>query len=156
VKANIAFGAPEADEDRIRWAAEMAGLIEEIQTFPDGFDTFLGERGINLSGGQKQRVALARAILRDPAILILDDALSAVDAATEERILRNLRQIMSGRTTFVVSHRISAVKDLDQILVLDRGRIVERGSHEELLSLKRLYWELYEMQLLERSLEMIE
>lgn len=153
VRANIAFGAPDADEDRIRWAAEMAGLLEEIRDLPNGFDTLLGERGINLSGGQKQRLALARALVRDPAILILDDALSAVDASTEERILRNLQEIMRGRTTIVVSHRISAVKDLDFIVVLDGGRIVETGTHGELLSLGGLYWELYEKQLLEETLE---
>lgn len=151
IAANIAFGT-DGSEEQIRWAAEMAGLLEEIQSFPQGFDTLLGERGVNLSGGQKQRVALARALLRDSAILILDDALSAVDAATEERILRNLRRIMRGRTTLVVSHRISAVKDLDFIVVLDEGRVVEMGTHDALLSLRGLYWELYQVQQLEESL----
>ncbi|MDZ7372687.1 MAG: ABC transporter ATP-binding protein/permease [candidate division KSB1 bacterium] len=155
IAANIAFGEPEVDEGRILWAAEMAGLAEDIRSFPHGLETVLGERGINLSGGQKQRVALARALIRDPAVLILDDALSAVDADTEERILRNLRSIMSGRTILVVSHRLSVVKDLDFIVVLDEGRIAEVGTHDELLRLRGIYWEMYEKQRLEATLAIL-
>ena len=133
VGENIAFGLPEADQvpTRVREAAATARLDIDVDTFPKGFDTLVGERGITLSGGQKQRTALARAILIDPAILILDDALSAVDTYTEEAILSRLRGVMQARTSLIVAHRVSTVRDADVIVVLDDGRIAEQGSHDE-------------------------
>ena len=149
---NIAFGVEKADRAEIEWAAEVAGLTEDIQGFPDGFDTMVGERGLTLSGGQKQRTAIARAVLRQPKILILDDALSSVDTYTEEKILGRLRGVMRDRTSLIISHRISTVRDADLICVLDDGRIVERGTHSELLALRGEYADLYERQLLEEEL----
>jgi len=138
--------------ERIHAAAAVARLDKDVADFPQGFQTMVGERGITLSGGQKQRTALARAIAVDPRILILDDALSAVDTYTEEEILSRLRGIMRQRTTILVSHRISTVRDADQILVLDRGHIVERGTHDALIGQGGLYAELHEKQLLEEEL----
>ncbi len=153
IKENIAFGKADADLDEIRKAAETACLDEEIEKFPDGYETVLGERGISLSGGQKQRLALARAVAKEPAILILDDALSAVDAQTEEKILANLSEFMKNRTTIIISHRINTVQNCDKIYVLDKGRIAERGTHEELILKEGLYYEMYARQKLEDEIE---
>jgi ATP-binding cassette subfamily B protein len=152
---NIAFGIHNGRGDlerKIERAAEVAGLADDVNGFPQKYLTILGERGITLSGGQKQRAAIARALIREPRILILDDALSAVDTYTEEKILSGLRDVMRSRTTLIVAHRISTVKDADLICVLDHGRIVERGSHEELMRIGGAYADLYERQLLEEEL----
>jgi ATP-binding cassette subfamily B multidrug efflux pump len=149
---NIAFGVEKSERAEIEWAAEIAGLSEDIRDFPNGFETMVGERGITLSGGQKQRTAIARAVQRQPKILILDDALSSVDTFTEEKILAQLRGVMRDRTSLIISHRISTVRDADLICVLDEGRLIERGTHDELLALGGEYADLYERQLLEEEL----
>jgi ATP-binding cassette subfamily B multidrug efflux pump len=149
---NITLGRPEATREEAAEAARLAGLEADLAGFPNGLDTIVGERGLTLSGGQKQRVALARALLREPRILLLDDCLSAVDTQTEEQILRNLRTVFHGRTVFLVSHRISTVKDADLIVVLDHGRIQERGTHSQLIATGGLYAELHQRQLLEEEL----
>lgn len=152
IRENIRFGRPTATDDEVARAAEIAQLPTDISTLPGGFDTVVGERGVSLSGGQKQRTSLARAIVSDPRILILDDALSAVDASTEDRIMSGLENVMKGRTTIVISHRISTVQRCSTIIVLDKGRIMERGSHAELLHLRGLYFDMYERQQLEQQL----
>jgi ATP-binding cassette subfamily B protein len=155
VGENIAFGVEDATAEQIRRAAEIAGLAGDIEGFPAGNDTMVGERGITLSGGQKQRAAIARAILRDPRILILDDALSSVDTLTEERILTHLAGVMHGRTVILISHRVSTVRQADRIVVLAGGRIVEQGSHAELIANGGYYAQLSQKQMLEEELEAI-
>ncbi|HBZ01968.1 MAG TPA: ABC transporter ATP-binding protein, partial [candidate division Zixibacteria bacterium] len=153
IRGNIAFGDYDQNFETVSLAAVTAGLAAEIDEFPNRYDTILGERGITLSGGQKQRAALARALAADPKVLILDDAFSSVDTHTEEEILTNLRQILKGRTSIMISHRISTVKNADLILVMTDGQIVERGKHGELLKLNGRYADLYERQLLKDELE---
>jgi ATP-binding cassette subfamily B protein len=150
---NISYGVDNGTEEHAARAAEVAQITAEIREFPKGFETMIGERGITLSGGQKQRASIARAIIRDPKILILDDALSAVDTYTEEEILKRLRTVMHDRTSIIISHRISTVKHADMIVVLDNGAIVERGTHDELVVHGGIYSELYEKQLLEEELD---
>jgi ATP-binding cassette subfamily B protein len=151
IESNLAYGAssPEAG----RWAAGIAQLASTVQEFPGGYDTMLGERGINLSGGQKQRAALARALARRPSIVLLDDALSAVDTHTEAEILHSLRTALAGRTALIASHRISAIRDASWIMVLDEGRIVELGRHDDLLAAGGRYWSLLSRQQLEDAIE---
>ena len=156
IAENIAFGAATngqaATREAVERAAAIARLDKDVASFPRGLDTMVGERGITLSGGQKQRVALARALMVDPPILILDDALSAVDTYTEEEILERLRGVIRQRTTIIVSHRVSTVREADQILVLEGGRIVERGTHDTLVRAGGMYADLYRKQLLEEEL----
>ena len=155
IRENVAFGAPAATEQDILDAAATAHIRDEILEFPKGFDTLVGERGITLSGGQKQRTAIARALVRDPRILILDDALSSVDTFTEERILQRLAEAMRGRTTIFISHRVSTVRHADQIAVLVDGSIVELGTHDELVARNGYYTQLHEKQMLEEELSVV-
>jgi ATP-binding cassette, subfamily B, multidrug efflux pump len=152
LQENIALGVDSATPESIRNAAEAANIAEDIESFPEGYETLVGERGITLSGGQKQRTAIARALIRSPRILILDDALSSVDTQTEDKILNHLREVMQGRTTIFISHRVSTVRNADRIAVLHGGRVVELGTHEELLALNGYYSDLYNKQLLEEEL----
>jgi ATP-binding cassette subfamily B protein len=153
VRENIRLGAPAAADAEVEEAAEISNLLPEIRSFPKGFDNLVGERGLTLSGGQKQRAAISRAVIRNPRILILDDSLSSVDTYTEEKILRRLTRVMAGRTTLLISHRISTIRHADEIVVLHDGEIVERGTHDELLALNGHYTELYNRQLIEEALE---
>jgi len=153
LQENTMFGVDEADEDVIQHAVAVARLSKDLEQFPQGLETIVGERGVSLSGGQKQRTALARAILRDPTILILDDALSSVDTHTQSEILKGLKGIMARRTTLITAMRISTIKDADQIVVLADGRVVERGSHVELLRQGNLYARMYRRELLQQELE---
>jgi ATP-binding cassette subfamily B protein len=156
IRENIAYGVAREDAnpslDEIKAAAEAANIAQDIESFPEGYDTTVGERGITLSGGQKQRTAIARALLRSPRILILDDALSSVDTHTEDKILNHLREIMRGRTTIFISHRVSTVRNADAIAVLHQGRIVELGTHDQLIARNGYYTDLYNKQLLEEEL----
>jgi ATP-binding cassette, subfamily B, multidrug efflux pump len=160
LKENISYGILENDEEKMKdrimddvvKAAEISQIAKDVKDFPNGFETMLGERGITLSGGQKQRASIARAVMRNPKILILDDALSAVDTYTEEEILKRLRSVMKDRTSIIISHRISTVKEADLIVVLNNGEIVERGNHDELVAIGGIYADLYEKQLLEEEL----
>jgi len=152
IENNIKFGKADATEQEIIEAAKNAALHKSIKKFKEGYKTILGERGVTLSGGQKQRASIARAIIKSPEILIFDDCLSAVDTATEEKILSNLKRISENRTTFIISHRVSSAKNADQIIVLDNGKIVQQGTHNQLITQKGYYKELYEQQLLEKEI----
>jgi ATP-binding cassette subfamily B protein len=151
LRKNILLGAP--DDGRLERVSDIAQLTEALPLLPQGYDTLLGERGINLSGGQKQRATIARALAQDPPLFVLDDALSAVDTNTEARILAGLRSVLAGRTSIIVSHRLVAVREADSILVLDQGRIVEQGTHAELIAAGGRYWELLRRQQMEEELE---
>jgi len=153
IRENVRLGAPDATDAQVEHAAEISNILPEINGFPKKFDTMVGERGLTLSGGQKQRTAISRAVIRDPRILILDDALSSVDTYTEETILRQLTGVMAGRTTILISHRVSTIQNADEIVVLHDGEIVERGTHAELLAMSGYYTELYNKQLIEEALE---
>lgn len=153
VRENIRFGLPEATGEDVERSAEVSNILPEIRGFPKGFETMVGERGLTLSGGQKQRAAISRAVIRNPRILILDDALSSVDTGTEEKILEELTGVMEGRTTLMISHRVSTIRSADEIIVLHEGEIAERGTHDELLALQGFYTELYNRQLIEEELE---
>jgi ATP-binding cassette subfamily B protein len=153
VYGNISYGLKEIDKNRVHEVSRIANFDKDVETFPNGFETLVGERGITFSGGQKQRASLARALATNPKILILDDSFSAVDTHTEEEILKNLKEFMKNRTSIIISHRISTVKDADKIIVLANGRIAEQGTHDELVSLNGLYADLHYKQLLEKELE---
>jgi ATP-binding cassette subfamily B protein len=153
VRENIAFGVEDATTEQIHRAAAISRIDQDVEGFPEKYETMVGERGLTLSGGQKQRVAIARAVIREPRILVLDDALASVDTQTEEHILNGLREVMKGRTTIFISHRVSTVRNADRIAVLHHGEIVEYGTHDELLALNGYYTELHDKQLLEEELE---
>ena len=155
IRENIAFGAEAATDDQIHQAAEVARIAQDIESFPLKYQTMVGERGLTLSGGQKQRTAIARAVIRNPRILVLDDALASVDTQTEEHILNHLREVMKGRTTIFISHRVSTVRNADRIAVLHDGHIVEYGTHDELVARNGYYTDLYNKQLLEEELETV-
>ena len=152
IRENIALGVASATDQEIHDAADAANIAADIESFPEGYQTMVGERGITLSGGQKQRTAIARALIRNPKILILDDALSSVDTHTEDKILNHLREVMQGRTTIFISHRVSTVRNADRIAVLHDGVIVEYGTHDELIARNGYYTDLYNKQLLEEEL----
>jgi ATP-binding cassette subfamily B protein len=151
VRENITFGAPDLSDEEVERVARLAQAHEFVERLPQGYDTVIGERGITLSGGQRQRLAIARAIAVDPRILILDDATASVDATTEAHIRRGLREAMRGRTTLIIAHRLSTISLADEIVVLDSGRIVARGTHDDLLETSEVYRDIYEHGLLERQ-----
>jgi ATP-binding cassette subfamily B protein len=153
IRENIAFGVEDATAEQVQRAAEISRIAEDVGGFPEKYETMVGERGLTLSGGQKQRTAIARAVIREPRILILDDALASVDTHTEDQILNRLREVMKGRTTIFISHRVSTVRNADRIAVLHHGQIVEYGTHDELLALNGYYTNLHDKQLLEEELE---
>jgi ATP-binding cassette subfamily B protein len=153
IKDNIEFFDPNYTDEEVEEASRISSVYENIVEFPDGFDTVVGERGITLSGGQKQRISIARAVIKDPSILVLDDSLSAVDTSTEEEILTNIKSILKGRTGIIIAHRTSTIRYADEIIVMDRGRIIERGSHDELLDKKGEYYKLYCAQTSESKLK---
>ena len=148
---NVKFGIENATKDEVIKACKTAAIHNEISNFEKGYDTILGERGINLSGGQKQRISIARALIKKPKILILDDCLSAVDTETENRILERLQEKSSDQTTVIVSHRISTIRNAEKIIVIDQGEMIEEGSHESLLKNKGFYFDMYQQQLSEES-----
>jgi ATP-binding cassette subfamily B protein len=156
LRDNVAFGLSESEatESRIRSAVHLSRLENDLDQWPHGLATLIGERGVTLSGGQKQRTAIARAVAIDPAILVLDDALSSVDTRTEAAVLESLHEFMGSRTSIVIAHRISTTRSADQVVVLDRGRIVEQGTHTELVSLGGLYTRIYRRQLIAQELEL--
>jgi ATP-binding cassette subfamily B protein len=153
MRQNIAYGFDGADDEAVEEAADISRILPAIREFPHGFDTLVGERGITLSGGQKQRTAISRAVIRSPEILILDDSLSSVDARTEEEVLGRLRRVLRTRTSILISHRVTTVREADRIVVLDQGRIAEEGSHADLLARGGLYARMVEQQLLREQLE---
>jgi len=153
IKSNIRFGKEDATEEEIRYYAKLADVDKNIMKFDKQYDTILGERGLTLSGGQKQRVSIARALIKEAPILLLDDSLSAVDTETEERILNNLKNITANRTTIIVTHRVSSAKNADRIIILDEGKIIEKGTHDELINASGYYQDLYNKQLLEKEIE---
>jgi ATP-binding cassette subfamily B protein len=150
---NISYGLREINKDKVPEVSRIANFYDDVESFPDKFETMVGERGITLSGGQKQRASLARALAIDPKILILDDSFSSVDTHTEEEILKSLKVFMAGRTSIIISHRISTVKDADKIIVLNNAMIAEEGTHDELVALDGIYADLHYKQLLEKELE---
>ncbi len=146
IRENLLFGNPDATEDEIIEACKIADVWKDIERMPDGLDTVVGERGITLSGGQKQRLSIARAILKRPRILILDDAFSSIDSETEKAIIERLRNYIQGITTFIISHRIASMKDAHLIIVLERGRIAEMGTHNSLIEAGGIYYNIWRMQ----------
>ncbi|HQF42373.1 MAG TPA: ATP-binding cassette domain-containing protein, partial [Ignavibacteriaceae bacterium] len=153
VSGNISYGLKEIDLEKVKEVSRIANFDKDVETFTNGYETIVGERGITFSGGQKQRASLARALATDPKILILDDSFSAVDTQTEEKILKNLKEFMKNRTSIIISHRISTVKDADNIIVIHDQTIVEQGTHSELVALNGIYADLHYKQLLEKELE---
>jgi ATP-binding cassette subfamily B protein len=153
VRDNIRFARPHADDKEVIEASTLANIHTDIMNFPEGYETMVGERGVSLSGGQKQRISIARALMMDSELLILDDALSAVDAKTEETILENLREVRSDKTTIITAHRLSSVMHADEIIVMDDGTIAERGTHDELVASGGWYARMWEKQQLETKLD---
>jgi ATP-binding cassette subfamily B protein len=149
IKNNIGFAFEQIDEDKLLEVGKLADIHSDVMSFKEGYETILGERGVTISGGQKQRVSIARALAKDPTILILDDSVSAVDTKTEEDIIRNLRRVRKGKTTLMIAHRISTVRRLDKIVLIDQGRLVGFGTHNELIKTNSLYKEMYNLQKLE-------